>query len=261
MAYVDPFDATTPTGANLFAQGDDRIRELKRALKERLATVLDGVDTDTDPWTFKNASSHLEIGLVADLPEEPEDSELFYFASDTKVLYVNVEGTFVPTSPEAEEGVTTLFLKLGLINTVTIGGDTDYHYLPWDVALDDPAGIWDDTDPTKITIPENFAGPRRIEIIQKVTLDVAPGTALAAMRLIRIRGGDTVMVDAHYLRDNDADGDETYYQHSFDMAQAGDIYKLAPAITSFDVAGRIAADEAIAEPGWLYLTTLVLRTV
>ena len=38
--YTDPFDATTPTAVEGLSNGDDRIRELKRAINERLADAL-----------------------------------------------------------------------------------------------------------------------------------------------------------------------------------------------------------------------------
>lgn len=39
MAYNDSFDINTPGDTGLIHQGDDAIRELKRALQERLATL------------------------------------------------------------------------------------------------------------------------------------------------------------------------------------------------------------------------------
>lgn len=46
MAYVDPIDPTTPGDGSDASLGDDRIRELKRALIERLATFFSNVDGD-----------------------------------------------------------------------------------------------------------------------------------------------------------------------------------------------------------------------
>lgn len=50
MAYVDPLDVATPASGTDVSQGDDRIRELKRALVERLQKVF--VDLNVDPLTF-----------------------------------------------------------------------------------------------------------------------------------------------------------------------------------------------------------------
>lgn len=52
MAYADVWDLTTPTPTEITKNGDDRIRELKRALDQRLATVLDGWP-NTDPLNIK----------------------------------------------------------------------------------------------------------------------------------------------------------------------------------------------------------------
>jgi hypothetical protein len=50
MAYPDPFNLATPADTDLRGQGDDRIRELKRALDQRFGTVFTGMDVD--PLTF-----------------------------------------------------------------------------------------------------------------------------------------------------------------------------------------------------------------
>lgn len=46
MPYADVFDLTTPTGAEGLSNGDDRIREFKRALSQRLLTLVEDVDAD-----------------------------------------------------------------------------------------------------------------------------------------------------------------------------------------------------------------------
>jgi hypothetical protein len=51
MAYADPIDPATPGDGNFAGQGDDRIRELKRALIERLSTFF--VDINADPLVPK----------------------------------------------------------------------------------------------------------------------------------------------------------------------------------------------------------------
>lgn len=47
MAYADALDPATPAGNQDLGLGDDRIRELKRALRQRWATLV--VDIDADP--------------------------------------------------------------------------------------------------------------------------------------------------------------------------------------------------------------------
>lgn len=54
MAYVDPLDPLTPAGSDGIVNGDDRIRELKRALIQRLSTVF--VDTNADPLQLKTTA-------------------------------------------------------------------------------------------------------------------------------------------------------------------------------------------------------------
>jgi hypothetical protein len=46
MAYADPLDPATPGDGNFAGQGDDRIREFKRALIQRLETFFADVDAD-----------------------------------------------------------------------------------------------------------------------------------------------------------------------------------------------------------------------
>lgn len=51
MAYVNPYNPATPADGDVSSQGDDRIRELKAAMIERLLTVF--TDINLDPLTFK----------------------------------------------------------------------------------------------------------------------------------------------------------------------------------------------------------------
>lgn len=50
MAFVDDLDPLTPDGSDLVSQGDDRIRETKRALIERLLSVF--ADVNADPMVL-----------------------------------------------------------------------------------------------------------------------------------------------------------------------------------------------------------------
>lgn len=51
MAYVDPFNIATPADPDALAQGDDEIRLLKRAIKERLERFF--ADVNVDPMAPK----------------------------------------------------------------------------------------------------------------------------------------------------------------------------------------------------------------
>jgi hypothetical protein len=62
MAHADPFQTTTPAGTDDPRDGDDRIRELKRALKERL--TLGGIYMD-DSGTPDDEAGRLAAGIQA----------------------------------------------------------------------------------------------------------------------------------------------------------------------------------------------------
>jgi hypothetical protein len=51
MAYIDPLEPATPLSTEVAGQGDDRIRELKRAIIERLETFFESIDGQ--PLTVK----------------------------------------------------------------------------------------------------------------------------------------------------------------------------------------------------------------
>lgn len=50
MAYLNPLDPTTPADGNFLREADDRIREIKAALIERLQTIF--ADINAQPLTF-----------------------------------------------------------------------------------------------------------------------------------------------------------------------------------------------------------------
>jgi hypothetical protein len=50
MVYPDPLNLATPADTDLRGQGDDRIREMKRALSQRFLTIF--TDLDADPLAF-----------------------------------------------------------------------------------------------------------------------------------------------------------------------------------------------------------------
>lgn len=62
MAYADPLDPLTPPGSEGMVTGDDRIRELKRAIIQRLLSVF--VDVDVDPMQLKTSAIGSTVGFV-----------------------------------------------------------------------------------------------------------------------------------------------------------------------------------------------------
>src|SRR4051812_33273956 len=46
MAYADPLNPATPADTDISGQGDDRMRETKRALIQRLGSFFQNVDAD-----------------------------------------------------------------------------------------------------------------------------------------------------------------------------------------------------------------------
>lgn len=59
MAYPDPLDPATPSDADISGQGDDRIREFKRAVIQRLLSFF--TDVNVDPLVPKHGSIPVTI--------------------------------------------------------------------------------------------------------------------------------------------------------------------------------------------------------
>jgi hypothetical protein len=98
MAFTNPLDPTTPTDLDWAYQGDDRIRELKAALIERLSQVIQGFP-DTDPLKLKLSALDLNAPVLVDViaarPTPPTGKGQLFYASDTKILSVSVgTGTY-----------------------------------------------------------------------------------------------------------------------------------------------------------------------
>lgn len=90
MVYVEPFDPTTPSDLADLGEGDDRIRELKRALIERLQTIIPGFP-DTDPLVIPaESTTPVSEGTLVARPNPPSAEGLFYFAGDTDQLFMSV---------------------------------------------------------------------------------------------------------------------------------------------------------------------------
>lgn len=120
MAFLVPFDPTTPTDADPASEGDDRIREIKAGLIERLAQVINGWP-DTDPLTLKRTAldefdDPVQVGTLAGRPAASVEGRLYY-ASDQDKLYVSWDdgGSFewmevdhapVRVGPLADRGAT-----------------------------------------------------------------------------------------------------------------------------------------------------------
>ncbi len=92
MAFADPWDLTTPADTDWASEGDDRIRELKRALDERLSTLIENwADGDLKLIASKlnatpTAGATIAYGTAVNLPN-PAATD-FYYATDTDDLYV-----------------------------------------------------------------------------------------------------------------------------------------------------------------------------
>lgn len=104
MPWVDPFDPSTPADGDLASEGDDRIREMKRAINERMdaltgdrfSSVADAADLKLDSAKLEPpivGGATISLGLDADKPS-PVTTD-FYFATDTKTLYVKSGAAYV----------------------------------------------------------------------------------------------------------------------------------------------------------------------
>lgn len=92
MVYVETWNNATPADSDLVSAGDDRIRELKRTLDERMATVFVGWP-NTDPLTVDpDAVTKLIAGTLAARPNPPSAVGLWYYATDTDQLFVSIAG-------------------------------------------------------------------------------------------------------------------------------------------------------------------------
>lgn len=64
IPYADPIDETQPTALGDLAQGDDKIRELKRALAQRMVDIVDG--WPNGPLLLKVAVAYITTAMLAD---------------------------------------------------------------------------------------------------------------------------------------------------------------------------------------------------
>ncbi|HEY6019728.1 MAG TPA: hypothetical protein VIY48_07450 [Candidatus Paceibacterota bacterium] len=97
MAFPDPWNLTTPSDTDWASEGDDRIREMKRALDERLGSLIDNwpdgaLAVKTAAIPAGATDGVLAIGLKSAIPNPPATK--FYYATDTKELFVNVSNVW-----------------------------------------------------------------------------------------------------------------------------------------------------------------------
>lgn len=91
MAYTVTWNNTTPADSDLASQGDDRIRELKIAIDERMLTVFTNWPAG-DPLTPTAAfiPDEVTVGTLAARPNPPASANLVYYARDVDQLFVSV---------------------------------------------------------------------------------------------------------------------------------------------------------------------------
>lgn len=90
MPYTTPFDETTPTDASWVSEGDDRLREIKRALNERLSTIFSNWP-DGDPLAFASGviSGQFTANTLANRPNPPTADDLLYISTDTDQIFAS----------------------------------------------------------------------------------------------------------------------------------------------------------------------------
>lgn len=91
MVYSVAWNNATPADSDLVAQGDDRIRELKIAIDERMLTVFSNWPAG-DPLTPTAAfvPDEVTVGTLAARPNPPASANLVYYARDVDQLFVSV---------------------------------------------------------------------------------------------------------------------------------------------------------------------------
>lgn len=165
MAYVDEFNVNTPSGASDISEGDDRIRELKRALDERLRTVLIGWP-DLDPLQLRSEQLDVaeELTLIRYGPEDgvtADGEHDFYFAVDTKKLFVRDGNRLEPIASNAlmtRHPFGTPRARLGLTASKDVPRAV-WSNIAWDVADINEGGMYDLAgDRTLMSVPPNQGG-------------------------------------------------------------------------------------------------------
>jgi hypothetical protein len=107
MAYADPIDAATPTDADFAGQGDDKTREFKRGVRQRLASFF--VDPDADPLVPKANSIPVTVFADNTFPGQKlvPDSILSSKLADGAVIQLKLADNAVATAKIIDGAVTT----------------------------------------------------------------------------------------------------------------------------------------------------------
>jgi hypothetical protein len=131
MAYANPLNPATPADGNFLREGDDRIRELKAALIERLQTIIQNIDTQ--PLAF--IAGIIPTAAIADgaitLPKMAGNSVstntlVDGAATDPKIVSVNGSKLFdgsVAGAKLADDTVTGSKIASGAIGVNELADD------------------------------------------------------------------------------------------------------------------------------------------
>lgn len=99
MPFVAPFDPATPNDASPIYQGDDRLREVKVGILERMNTIVEDFENGTlvegvTVLKLKDVvfpdQRQFSSGTLAQRPNPPEAADLLYRAKDTDQLFQSV---------------------------------------------------------------------------------------------------------------------------------------------------------------------------
>lgn len=104
MTYPDSLDPTKPSDANYLREGDDRIRETRAAIRERLLTIF--TDPDADPLVFiagiiNGAALADNAVSAAKLADNAVDTAAIIDGAVTDVKIANVNGSKLADSTVA----------------------------------------------------------------------------------------------------------------------------------------------------------------
>lgn len=115
MPYTNPLDATTPLDTDLLSAGDDSIRELKAAIRERLLTAF--VDVDADPLQLLPAAiQDNSIGVSKLDPAAPIHGVLFGTKASTLAVPANGSASETLAVPGAVVGdIVVANFSIGLL--------------------------------------------------------------------------------------------------------------------------------------------------
>ena len=96
---IEAWDVNAPSDANLVRDGDDAIRQVKRAINERMQRLANNWPDGDDTLTIKAekvfGTYRFSIGPYANRP--PAAPDIAYYATDRRTLYLAFDdsGVFV----------------------------------------------------------------------------------------------------------------------------------------------------------------------